>query len=98
MTDSLLAGRFELTNVTSLHPPLMSGYLDIFVTMGHNVRFTRVAVLASFVSFVVYLRSLGWLALMMANLRPLLLLVPSVWWVPVPMLCWCHVTVAALWG
>ena len=56
--------------------------------MGHNVPVSLEAVLASFGSSVVCPRSLGWPALMMVDLRPLMPSVPPVWWVLMPVLCW----------
>ena len=81
---ALFGGKVRIRIVVATSPPdlWMSGY--VFVTMGHNVPRSQVALLASFVSSVVCLRSPGWPALMMVDLRPLMLSVPPVWWFPMP--------------
>ena len=50
---ALFGGKVRIRIVVATSPPdlWISGY--VFVTMGHNVPFSRVAVLASFVSSVV---------------------------------------------
>ena len=70
---ALFGGKVRIRIVVATSPPdlWISGY--VFVTMGHNVLFSQLAVLASFVSSVVCPRVPGWPALMMANLRPLML-------------------------
>ena len=68
---ALFGGKIRIVVATSPPDLWISGY--VFVTMGHNVPRSQVAVLASFVSSVVCPRILVWPALMMANLRPLLL-------------------------
>ena len=76
---SLLAGRFESIIATS--PWSLDIWICtqiVFVTMGHNVPCSWVAVLASFVFSVVCPQSPGWLTLKMANLHPLMLQVPFV--------------------
>ena len=82
---ALFGGKVRIVVATSPPDLWMSGY--VFVTMGHNVPRSPVALLASFVSSVVCLPSPGWLALMMVDLRPLVLSVPPVWWFPMPVLC-----------
>ena len=58
---ALFGGKIRIVVATSPPDLWISGY--VFVTMGHNVPRSRVALLASFVSSVVCLRSPGWLAL-----------------------------------
>ena len=82
---ALFGGKIRIVVATSPPDLGMSGY--VFVTMGHNVPRSQVALLASFVSSVVCLRSQGWPALMMVDLRPLTLSVPPVRWFPMPVLC-----------
>ena len=82
---ALFGGKIRIVVATSPPDLWISGY--VFVTMGHNVPRSRVALLASFVSSVVCLRSPGWPALMMVDLLPLMLSVPPVWWFPMPVLC-----------
>ena len=94
---ALFGGKVRIRIVVATSPPdlWISGY--VFVTMGHNVPFSRVAVLASFVSSVVCPRIPGWPALTMVDPCPLMVSVPPVWRVPMPMLCLCRLPAVKLW-